>query len=616
MSTLNTWQNSRILRLGLAIALGLALLIGLLLAMGAARPPDVALAQGPTIRYVAPAPTGNDSSNDCTNSSTPCATIQHAVDVADPDDEIRVATGTYTDVQARTGITQVVYISKTVTIRGGYTTAFIDPPNPEGNPTTLNAQEQGRVLYIRGNISPTIDGFTITGGNMSGRGGGIAIYYSSPMLSHNMVTNNHASGYGGGVYVIGSAASPTLNSNRIISNTTSDDGGGIFIDDYSSPTLTSNTIASNYAPSDGGGIYIDYYSAPTLINNTIAHNTGSHGSAGIMMYNGVKAVLIGNTIINNTTYDDGGGLSIYSSSPTLTSNFISGNAARYGGGLYMAYSDAALTNNVVTDNQANVAGSGLYIRGSSPCLLHTTLARNGGDGSGVYVTNNSTVALTNTILVSQTVGVYATSGNTVTLEATLWGTDTWANLTDWGGAGTIITGTINLWDDPAFLDPDAGDYHIGPGSAALDAGVNASVTLDIDGQPRPAGMGYDIGADEYYYPALDVTKQADPDLVEPGAQLTYTLRVTNTGNVTLTATITDILPNHATPTGVLTWTPTITAPGGIWAQTVVVTVETGYAGPLTNVVQVTTEEGATGTDSVTVSASRYRIYLPAVLKNH
>ena len=78
-------------------------------------------------------------------------TIQDAVDAATGGEIIKVATGVYTGVQTRTApagydgpttvITQVVYISKTVTIRGGYTTAFTDPPDPETNPTTLDAQE-------------------------------------------------------------------------------------------------------------------------------------------------------------------------------------------------------------------------------------------------------------------------------------------------------------------------------------------------------------------------------------------------------------------------------------------------------------------------------------------
>ncbi|HSD83889.1 MAG TPA: hypothetical protein VLG46_08525, partial [Anaerolineae bacterium] len=60
-------------------------------------------------RYVAVE--GTDTGNDCAISTIPCATIQRAVDIATPDDEIRVAAGTYAGVQVRQGITQVVYIS-------------------------------------------------------------------------------------------------------------------------------------------------------------------------------------------------------------------------------------------------------------------------------------------------------------------------------------------------------------------------------------------------------------------------------------------------------------------------------------------------------------------------
>ena len=52
--------------------------------------------------------------------------------------------------------------------------------------------------------------------------------------------------------------------------------------------------------------------------------------------------------------------------------------------------------------------------------------------------------------------------------------------------------------DPAFA-PDG--YHIGPGSAALDVGVNAGVGIDVDRQPRPYQMP-DLGADEYWPPGV------------------------------------------------------------------------------------------------------------------
>jgi len=52
------------------------------------------------------------------------------------------------------------------------------------------------------------------------------------------------------------------------------------------------------------------------------------------------------------------------------------------------------------------------------------------------------------------------------------------------------------------------------------------------------------------------------------------------------------------PGGQITWTPVITAPDGVWTETVVVTVEMDCVGLLTNVVEVTTEEGAAGDESV------------------
>lgn len=114
-------------------------------------------------------------------------------------------------------------------------------------------------------------------------------------------------------------------------------------------------------------------------------------------------------------------------------------------------------------------------------------------------------------------------------------------------------------------------------------------------------------------PQLKVDQQANPDPALGGSSLTYTLRVTNTGNIDLHAIITDTLPTHVTPTGVLTFTGTITAPGGMWAQQIAVTVDMGYTGPLTNMVQVTTEEGAASLDSIVVNVSGYSVYLPLVL---
>jgi hypothetical protein len=572
------------------------------------------------------------------------AVIQDAVDAAADGDLIKIAQGVYSDLNTHGILVQVVYLNKPVTIRGGYTTEF-DLYDPVAHPTTLDAQGQGRVFFITDNVAPTIEGLRITGGDAAGLGGGLSnkdagggvyVINSQPVISQSWVFDNQAQS-GGGVFLWHSDA--TLDGNSVISNSaqfyggglclrnsdalltgntvtanTANDGGGLFLYD-SAATLDGNVVEANSAASYGGGLYLGSSDA-WLQENVITGNVADY-SGGLYLYTS-DATLNGNIISANSATHHGGGLYLYNSDATLDGNTIVANTAGfYGGGLYLySRSDAEFVNNVVADNEAAELGSGLYVKASDPSLLHTTIANNGSarpssqaqaegltasaDGRGIYVTNSgpqeSNVVLTNTILVSHSIGVEVVEGNKVGLGSTLWG-----NEADWAGAGEILTGTVNWWGDPAFVEPGAGDYHITTGSAARDGGLDAAVSADMDGQPRPFGAGYDVGADELTL-KFNIAQQANPDPVQAGAQLTYTLRVTNSSDVDLHLAISDILPAQVYPTGILTWTPGLLAPGAAWVEQVVVTTAQDYAGPLLNVVQVAAGDGTTDLDAMTVVA--------------
>ena len=546
--------------LPLALTLGLLALVGILLSLEMRRGgTSVAHAQG-TIRYVAP--TGTDTGI-CTDPITPCKTIQYAVDQALPGEEVRVATGVYTDVHARSTVTQVVYISKTVTVRGGYSADFGEW-DPAQYTTTLDARRAGRVLVIVGEISPTVEGLRITGGRATDSVGGPGGPDS-----------------GGGVYII--SATATLSNNQVFDNVAFY-GGGLFLS-HSPAIIRANVISNNHClvptlNAFGGGLYL-YHSPALLSGNRIVQNNIRFG--GGLYLDASDAVLAGNTIADNLSISAGAGIYVENSAPILYNNLIAENLT-YGN------------------------GGGLCIISSSPRLLHTTIVSN--TDQGLYATNASTVVLTNTILARHGTGIYVQPGNTARLEGTLWGSGVWANGSDWEGGGTIITGTVNLWAEPDFVAPEDGDYHLLPTSAAVDAGVDSGIDTDIDGDPRPLGKGYDLGADEVWV-ELAVFKEAIPDPVVPGGILTYTLYLTNTGVVNLHPIVTDTLPAHVTPTGMLTWAVPVLAPGAVWTQAFTVTVETGYLGPLTNVVEAVSVEGAA--DVYTETTTAYLCFPPTAV---
>jgi hypothetical protein len=329
------------------------------------------------------------------------------------------------------------------------------------------------------------------------------------------------------------------------------DGGAVYITGtltLANSTVTGNVIGGGSGGSGGagggrgaqgasggsggmGGSGAGFYNQGTLtlVNTTITNNAAGRGGNGgrggdgsIRIYGGVT-VYRGGDGGNGGNGGNGGG--IFNSGTLPIVNVIISHNSSGSGGPGGSHGNGLVPNDGAPGSGGS--GSGLYIAGSSPHLRHTTIARNaGGDGSGVYVTDGSTLALTNTILVSHTVGISITSDSTAMLETILWGSGAWANGINWVGGATVSHEYTGV---PAFVNPDSGNYHIGPTSEAIDKGVNAGVTTDIDNQPRPnpnTGLP-DLGADEYWVcAAINEVDIAGPVVGTPNTSVAFTAILT------------------------------------------------------------------------------------------
>ena len=579
MESLELNQSNRTLRaVRLAITVGPAMLFLAALLCGLR---EVTTAHAdPGVRYVDGA-SGTDTTN-CTSPTSPCATIGYALDQAEDFDTILVAQGTYTEN---------LVITKTVTLEGGY-----EPGSWSrrlDRYTTIDGNQSGRVINVESSLSETtvIDGFTITNGD-----GGIRILLSSVAIQNSKIVDNDRTGWG---------------------------SGGITID-RSYVTITNTLIADNH---DGAMLIISTPVDPWVesvvhINNSTIANNGGHG-----IFCSLSWCIVVNSIVWGHEGQD-----------------FAGELGR----CLVTYSDIEMMEwpgegNISEDPRFVDPDNGDYrLRPDSPCIdagnneyaPETDFEGDprplDGDLDGTTVTDmgadefhpNPGLAVTKQ---ADPDPVQAGGLLTYTLRVTNTGdTRLHATITDVLPAhitpGTAHSGTLILPGGTLTWTPVV----VAPGGVwtqqvvvTVAMGYSGTLTNVVRVTTEEGATGaYTETSRALVTPMLEVSKQADPSPVLSGALLTYTLLVTNTGNVTLTAIITDILPGHVSPTGVLTWMTVITAPGGVWTEAVVVTVETDYEGPLTNVVLVATDEGATGTASVTVCVNACKIYLPIVLKNY
>ncbi len=482
------------------------------------------------------------------------STIDHSTFISNT---ARLAGGVY--ASGRTTLSDVAFISNTATNGNAGALDLVD--NSTAGSTIVNGvfsnntSSNGGAIESTGNL--LIMSSRVTSNSASTYGGGI--YSNGPIiLMETQVAQNQAGWYGGGVYAAGLVK---VDNSQFMTNTAGRGYGGLYA--HGTTTVTLSTFQNNVAP-DSGGMRVTGHltmDSSRFVSNTATDGNGaglnSTGSADVSntyfennrcvraaclgggYYAADVATATGLTFVNNFAAGSGGGLAARISI-TLERSIFLGNRANDGGGLYAQGSyltdRSRVVNNLFARNTVTNAGTAIAVNSSgSATLLHNTIGDTALNAKPAIHVAHGTVGITNTIVTNHAVGINRVLGN-VYEDYNVFH----ANTQDL--AGTIGSGGHSQQGDPRFADPAVDNYRIRASSIALDAAIDAGVTNDLDGNMRPQGAGFDVGAYESALLDLVLTKSA-PHFADLGEPLTYTLVVTNAGPAMATDVIvTDVLP--------------------------------------------------------------------------
>ncbi|MBN2543107.1 right-handed parallel beta-helix repeat-containing protein [bacterium] len=325
------------------------------------------------------------------------------------------------------------------------------------------------------------------------RGGGICCYHSNPRIINNDIVGNIGYLIGGGIGC--SVSDPIIINNKITNNLASTYGGGGILCSDSNPIITNNIISGNSAGTggsggSGGGIYCGNHSSPIIENNQLSNNTAGAGG-GIYCSSDGYRIIKNNKISNNQASGSGGGICSTCSLLYIANNVISSNFAGFrGGGISCSSSDLIIINNTICNNQAESFGGGIDSGTDVDILIFNTILN---DNTAIY--GNEIYGYCSGIICYSLV-------NREDCDVPYF---------DWGIG--------NVDSDPFFTDSL---YHLGEDSPCIDAGAGTTYFSiihsffyapedDFEGDSRPLGYGWDIGADESPYSYLSEYKRNLPE---------------------------------------------------------------------------------------------------------
>lgn len=463
-------------------------------------------------------------------------TVQAALDAIRPSGgEVWVAEGVYDGG---------VWLPAFVHVYGGFAgdEAERDLRDPGAHPTVLDGNGVPNVVISGqgGFRVSTLDGFTVTGGGdytggltlnkygVGGKGGGILVAVSGPIIANNVITRNSLAydntaemrpSYGAGIAC--DLAYPVIEGNRIIENEILNDfdgsGGGVHCV-RSRPLIRDNEIHGNRA-AYGSAIFCEA-SAPVILHNSIRGNG---------MYE--LPPLFGGAAQGAVTIQ-------LAEDAVLEGNWFEANKAAVGAGLYLAaYHAATVRNNVFLNNTAGQPslaggmGGGLYVMVTTNVVapvevIHNTLIGNdagspfgeqGGALAFTLVPPADGLVIANNLVVSNSSGFFQTL--TAPMPVPVLAAN---NLFNAGGDYlNLDAGVSDIHRAPTFVDWAGHDFRPALESADVDAAdARYSFGRDIEGVLRPLDgnadgvAGSDLGAFEVIHPLADTESDGLPDVWE------------------------------------------------------------------------------------------------------
>jgi hypothetical protein len=474
-------------------------------------------------------------------------TIQEAIDAAGDGDIVIVSPGVYVE--------NIKLSGKNIALKS------TDPLNPSiVSATIIDGGALDSAVTFSGTeaTSCVLSGFTITNGmaetGCGVNGKGCHATVENNIISTNTIPLDFYLGNGGGLYKCHGIIRDNL-----IQNNTANAGGGLF---ECNGSIYKNRIENNLALIYGGGLFS---CNGDIENNIIKDNRvedGDWGEGGGL--HSCDGFINKNRIAQNYAVYGGG---LYQCNQIVQNNEIVGNRALKNGGA-LSECCGVIRNNLISGNFAGDPeeeyslgnGGGLY---SCAGLVFCNLIWNNraGFGGGIYgyleiplptrkkIKQNP---LENQINPNFQDGTF--QNNTITSNTALYGGG--AAFLDGMIINNILWGNIaleqdseihesaiprycciqgwlpddygNISQNPMFMNPGQGDFHLEPGSSCIDKGVTwylgGGPLTDIDDECRFEGEGVDIGFDEYNsYPDSDgdllcdldeMALESDPNLMD------------------------------------------------------------------------------------------------------